>query len=125
MSLGTSLGWWPLEKVAKRIASSLLRGRMQRARMAKNLGAPAAGGKRRSTKIAYTRLQGVKKNIKVHHSLRKMGVDVKTTVRAAMIPKMTYAIEVMGHPIPCSRGREGQRQQGQHQRQRGNVLKQF
>ena len=43
----------------------------------------------------------------MHHSLRKIGVDVKTMVRAAMVPKMTYAMEVMGASSTLLKGQRG------------------
>ncbi len=83
-------------KVARETAKKVKDAKVKKVSSAKLLGAPSAGGARRSTKVLKDRLKNFREKLKRLHALRRSGVRTQVMARAAGTPAMTYSVECMG-----------------------------
>ena len=65
-------------------------------RAAKLLGADNAAGRRRSTRVARTRVAKVKRSIGKYRQMRRQGIKTRVLARAAATTSITYAADAMG-----------------------------
>ena len=82
--------------LAARLARSTKRRVLQSVRTVKLLGAPFAGGRRRSVRTIKNRLKEFRRRARSIHLLRRQRIDVARVVRSMGAPGFLYGIDIMG-----------------------------